>query len=156
MPEIPKKRREAIYRRDKGRCFWCKKALAFDEATMDHVIPKSLGGYAMASNLVTACGPCNQRRGNDLDLESLPERYRRVWAQTAGRTRVEPTLSLIVRFFPKSLGRKARRTVRVVRRQDPRFSLFDQLSQWQRDQLVQLAKRLERAALDGTEKPTGP
>lgn len=40
-------------------------------ATIDHVIPLSKGGSQMdESNLVIACWPCNQKKGNRLDFPS--------------------------------------------------------------------------------------
>jgi hypothetical protein len=32
--------------------------------TLDHVVPKSKGGKGNVENLKTACGPCNNKRGN--------------------------------------------------------------------------------------------
>lgn len=66
--ERRKKLRLEVFRRDGYRCFYCgfhadteadKKAL-----TLDHIIPRSKGGSDKRKNLVTACQPCNQRKGN--------------------------------------------------------------------------------------------
>jgi 5-methylcytosine-specific restriction endonuclease McrA len=35
-----------------------------NEATFDHVLPRSLGGTNVKDNLVIACLVCNGRRGN--------------------------------------------------------------------------------------------
>lgn len=40
------------------------------DLTLDHVVPVSKGGKNRWDNLVSACGPCNQRKGN-LTLKSL-------------------------------------------------------------------------------------
>ena len=37
-----------------------------DVATVDHVTPSSLGGSNDPSNLVVACSPCNNRKGDRL------------------------------------------------------------------------------------------
>ncbi|MDP3241574.1 MAG: HNH endonuclease, partial [Reyranella sp.] len=43
---------------------------ATSELTFDHVIPKSRGGRTSWQNVVTACSPCNLRKGNMLLKES--------------------------------------------------------------------------------------
>ncbi len=55
--------RRNVYRRDTGRCQYCADRLAFDESTLDHVVPRRLGGRSTWENLVLACRPCNQRKG---------------------------------------------------------------------------------------------
>lgn len=48
-------------------CHWCPKEFkAFEEMTLDHVIPLFRGGSNFQDNLVPACGPCNKRRGHEL------------------------------------------------------------------------------------------
>jgi hypothetical protein len=37
--------------------------------TFDHVVPRSRGGRTSWENVVTACGPCNLRKGNRLPRE---------------------------------------------------------------------------------------
>ncbi|MCS7153928.1 MAG: HNH endonuclease [Bacteroidia bacterium] len=53
--------RENIFRRDGYRCAYCG---ATHNLTIDHVIPRSQGGDDSWENLVTACEPCNHRKGN--------------------------------------------------------------------------------------------
>lgn len=53
-----------LWKRDKGVCWLCRKLVAADAATRDHVIPKSLGGPNEAPNLRTAHRHCNENRGN--------------------------------------------------------------------------------------------
>ena len=61
-----------IYARDGGRCVYCgvearrlRRGVrrAPDIATLDHVVPKSLGGPLTRENLVLACQACNNERG---------------------------------------------------------------------------------------------
>jgi len=56
---ISKKVRAAIYSRDNHRCYYC--ASTFD-LTIDHKVPQVIGGSSHASNLVTACKPCNSAK----------------------------------------------------------------------------------------------
>ena len=51
-----------IYERDAGRCGICRKHVAIDEASFDHIIPRSLGGTLTASNLQLTHLACNQGR----------------------------------------------------------------------------------------------
>lgn len=49
-----------IYERDGWQCQYCGTRLyKREEATLDHRIPKSLGGTKEDSNLFTSCRPCN-------------------------------------------------------------------------------------------------
>jgi len=45
------------------RCVWCNKNLFFEEATIEHVLPKSHGGQGIAISAI-ACHKCNQNHGN--------------------------------------------------------------------------------------------
>jgi 5-methylcytosine-specific restriction endonuclease McrA len=59
-PRLKFTRRE-VFRRDNYTCQYCgKRALDF---TIDHVIPRHLGGKHMWDNVVTACASCNHRKG---------------------------------------------------------------------------------------------
>lgn len=50
--------------RSRVECHYCQRLLTFDETTLDHVLPKSMGGTFALSNLVLACLDCNQKRGD--------------------------------------------------------------------------------------------
>ncbi len=53
--------RRNVLRRDTHRCQYCG---ATERLTLDHVLPKSRGGPDTWENLVAACVPCNNRKGN--------------------------------------------------------------------------------------------
>ena len=53
--------RRNVLRRDGHRCQYCG---ATDRLTLDHVHPRSRGGADAWENLVAACVPCNNRKGN--------------------------------------------------------------------------------------------
>ena len=59
-PKVSLCRRE-IFRRDHFVCQYCGKATLF--LTVDHVLPKHLGGQHSWTNLVAACPTCNHRKG---------------------------------------------------------------------------------------------
>lgn len=47
-------------------CHWCKIPLDAAAGTIDHIVPLSRGGTNGPDNLVLACEPCNQGRGNSV------------------------------------------------------------------------------------------
>ena len=56
--------RENVFARDHGKCQYCGDRLLRPEATYDHVIPRAQGGKTEWDNVVMACTPCNQKKGN--------------------------------------------------------------------------------------------
>ncbi|MCS7000627.1 MAG: HNH endonuclease [Bacteroidota bacterium] len=70
--------RRNILRRDGFACQYCGTRSA--PLTIDHVIPRSRGGNDTWENLVTACIPCNNRKGNrtpeeaGMRLRSVPRK----------------------------------------------------------------------------------
>ncbi|HCB02606.1 MAG TPA: HNH endonuclease [Anaerolineae bacterium] len=59
-PRVKLTRRE-IFRRDNYTCQYCGKHQL--NLTIDHVMPRHLGGKHIWTNLVTACSGCNHRKG---------------------------------------------------------------------------------------------
>ncbi len=59
-PVLKLTRRE-VFRRDNYTCQYCGKHTG--ELTIDHVIPRHLGGKHVWENVVTACPACNHRKG---------------------------------------------------------------------------------------------
>ena len=62
--------RHSVFERDKGRCQYCGFAVPRDEATYDHVIPRSRGGRTTWTNVVIACIPCNQAKADQTPVEA--------------------------------------------------------------------------------------
>ncbi len=58
--------RRALFARDGWRCVYC--GHSGGRLTLDHVVPRSRGGESVWENVVTACAPCNLRKG-DRSLE---------------------------------------------------------------------------------------
>ena len=56
--------RGAIFLRDKGTCQYCSIKLSVNDATFDHIIPKSKGGVASWTNSILSCYSCNQYKNN--------------------------------------------------------------------------------------------
>jgi 5-methylcytosine-specific restriction endonuclease McrA len=60
--------RRALFARDGWRCVYC--GTSNGRLTLDHVVPRSKGGESIWENVVTACAPCNLRKG-DRSLEQV-------------------------------------------------------------------------------------
>ena len=71
-------RRELLYAKS-NRCYWCGCYLTLESteqtrdpkasvrfATLDHVIPLSVGGLDNMNNIVLACEPCNSARSDKM------------------------------------------------------------------------------------------
>ena len=64
-----------VFLRDRFSCQYCGSG---SDLTFDHVIPRSKGGRTTWQNVVTACAPCNLRKGgrllsdSELDLNQHP------------------------------------------------------------------------------------
>src|SRR5215203_3882580 len=56
--------RRALFARDGWRCAYC--GTSSGRLTLDHVVPRSRGGESSWENVVTACAPCNHKKGNRL------------------------------------------------------------------------------------------
>ena len=53
-----------VYQRDNFTCQYCGKRLCWGELTYDHLVPRARGGRTDFLNIVTACKPCNVRKGH--------------------------------------------------------------------------------------------
>lgn len=56
----------ALYHQANGRCQLCGRRITFEDSTVDHIIPKAMGGTNDISNLQLSCYPCNQLKGSIL------------------------------------------------------------------------------------------
>lgn len=71
--------RTNVFLRDDHRCQYCGNRFLKSHLTLDHVVPIVQGGKKSWDNIVTACKPCNQRKGG------------RTPAQAAMRLRKKPS-----------------------------------------------------------------
>ena len=60
--------RRALFARDEWSCVYC--GTSGGRLTLDHVVPRSRGGDSVWENVVTACAPCNLRKGDRLPEEA--------------------------------------------------------------------------------------
>jgi len=61
-----------VFLRDRFACQYCGEVFASSALTFEHVVPRSRGGQTTWSNVVTACMPCNTRKGNTVRM--MPRR----------------------------------------------------------------------------------
>ena len=59
-----------VFTRDGFRCQYCGRRFPTSELSIDHVIPRSLGGRSLWDNVVCACVACNVRKGGRLPQEA--------------------------------------------------------------------------------------
>jgi 5-methylcytosine-specific restriction endonuclease McrA len=81
-PRVKLCRRE-IFIRDNYTCQYCGERT--HELTIDHVMPRSRGGGHSWENLVSACRPCNHRKGGKTLAEARLRLRREPFEPRAGR-----------------------------------------------------------------------
>jgi 5-methylcytosine-specific restriction endonuclease McrA len=62
--------RKNVFLRDDYTCQYCGKRFEPRHLTCDHIVPKSRGGMAEWTNIVTSCAACNRRKGDKLPEEA--------------------------------------------------------------------------------------
>ena len=79
-PYLVRFSRQNVYLRDGHTCQYCGEGFPARDLTLDHVVPRALGGRTSWKNVVTACAACNRRKGGrtpeqaSLVLRSQPSR----------------------------------------------------------------------------------
>ncbi len=85
--EIVRFSRLNIFLRDQCTCQYCGRAFTKNQLTLDHVIPIVQGGQKSWENIVTACKPCNQKKGGHTPAQAGLQLIRKpkqpAWLPTA-------------------------------------------------------------------------
>jgi len=55
--------RRNVYARDRNRCQYCGRKFSTTELTLDHIVPRRLGGEMTWTNVVCCCVACNAHKG---------------------------------------------------------------------------------------------
>jgi len=58
-----------VFLRDGFECQYCGTTVSQKTATLDHVLPQSLGGRSTWENSTTACSKCNSLKGNNKKIK---------------------------------------------------------------------------------------
>lgn len=70
--EIPRKVKEAVFKRDGGACVWC----AHVGAPNAHYIARGHGGLGIEENILTLCPNCHRRYDQTTDREKMREYFK--------------------------------------------------------------------------------
>jgi 5-methylcytosine-specific restriction endonuclease McrA len=62
--------RRNIFARDKNCCQYCGRKFPTNELSLDHIIPRSMGGKSIWENVVCACTGCNARKGGQIPKQA--------------------------------------------------------------------------------------
>ena len=71
------KYRSAIFEREQGLCFYCRRVLTNGDSGLDHAEPQVAKGTNSYRNVVAACHCCNSSKGDATGDEFLRKLYRR-------------------------------------------------------------------------------
>ena len=56
--------RQTLFQRDHFKCAYCGEHFDRKTLTVDHIMPRDRGGKTTWENTITACKPCNMKKGN--------------------------------------------------------------------------------------------
>jgi 5-methylcytosine-specific restriction endonuclease McrA len=81
--------RSNLYLRDLYTCQYCDEVFDYGDLTIDHVIPRMAGGKTNFENTVTACKPCNHRKGSKI-MKPIREPYKPDYYHLMGKWKNRP------------------------------------------------------------------
>jgi len=81
--------RRNIFARDRNHCQYCGKAYPTSELSLDHVVPRTLGGKSTWENLACCCVGCNAKKGG-----RTPQQARMTMVRRPVRPRRHPVISV--------------------------------------------------------------
>ena len=87
--QMVKLNRRNLFARDRNQCQYCGKHFTTSELSIDHVVPRALGGQDTWENLVCACVRCNARKGG-----RTPDQAGMKLLRTAVRPKRNPLIAI--------------------------------------------------------------
>lgn len=84
--------KELVFLRDNFVCQYCIVQFPRSRLTLDHVIPRKLGGRTKWENVATACDDCNSNRGCDITIQPRSKPSRPTYSQLLRNMRDFPIL----------------------------------------------------------------
>jgi 5-methylcytosine-specific restriction endonuclease McrA len=94
--------RHNVWLRDKGACAYCQKSVSSREFTFDHVVSKKNGGKTTWDNIVVACFPCNQKKGDKTLAEARMKIHTKPHRPSMAPGAASPALGRWDESMPKS------------------------------------------------------
>lgn len=85
--------RQNLLYRDNFQCQYCGKVFDYKNAkelTVDHYVPKSMGGKKVWENTVIACKKCNHSRGNDFKIKPLKKPHKPSYYELVSNRKKHP------------------------------------------------------------------
>lgn len=82
--------RDHVYLRDEFSCQYCGSRPSLSDLTLDHVLPKSLGGTTAWENITTSCRDCNNKKGNNPKIKPKVTPYAPTYYQLQAKQKVLP------------------------------------------------------------------
>jgi 5-methylcytosine-specific restriction endonuclease McrA len=79
-PSRAKFTRKNLFIRDSNNCQYCGDRFGHDDLTVDHVIPRVMGGKTTWENCVASCQKCNTAKGKRL-ITPINKPYKPSWHQ---------------------------------------------------------------------------
>ena len=114
MEPAPALTNNALFARDRFLCLYCGQNFHKPQLTRDHVLPVSKGGRDTWENVVSACLPCNVRKGGrtpqqaSMPLLAVP--YRPSWVEhliLSNRNILSDQMDFLVSHLPRDRRRSA-------------------------------------------------
>ena len=68
--------KQNVFLRDEYICQYCGVEVNRKTATLDHVLPSSMGGLSTWENSVCACGSCNGKKGSSTKMKPLSKPWK--------------------------------------------------------------------------------
>jgi len=99
----------ALFARDRHLCLYCGQHFGKPQLTRDHVLPTSRGGRDTWENVVSACLPCNVRKGGrtpqqaNMPLLAIP--YRPSWVEhliLSNRSILSDQMDFLMSHLPRN------------------------------------------------------
>jgi len=72
-----------VFLRDEFQCQYCGEEVTRRTATLDHILPVSLGGQTSWENTCCACSVCNSKKGNNRKIVPKVKPYKPNYFQLA-------------------------------------------------------------------------
>ncbi len=104
----------ALFARDRHLCLYCGQHFGKPQLTRDHVLPTSRGGRDTWENVVSACLPCNVRKGGrtpqqaNMPLLAIP--YRPSWVEhliLSNRNILSDQMDFLMSHLPRNRRQSA-------------------------------------------------